>query len=242
MAERTGGRERPNFGRGEDELARPLPETTVAEVDAQYCVCHHTEGAHKAARPGAKRPCAFCRCADFQLPSMFREEDAPLTPAAQRALQILQQNGAFKGLPELGLHVLARHARRRLFLAAQVLMTQGDKSQSLHIIVKGSVAVERHAIGSAPLLLAHLGPGEVVGEMGVLDGSPRSATVVTETDVETLELTAEMMKQTFQEFPEALMAILKLVTERMRNTDALVERTVEIALTQMEGNDSQRSA
>ncbi len=210
-----------------------LRARTVAESEAVYCVCHHTEGAHKA---GTVRPCAFCRCKDFQVPSLFADlDDAPkLPPAGQRALTILAQTDAFKGVPNSGLRVLAKQATRRLFLPGRDIMVQGDASQSLHIIVKGTVRVERRTVGGQPQILAELGEGEVVGEMGVLDGSPRSATVTTTSDVETLELTAPVMKETFQQFPQALMAVLKMVTERMRNTDALVETTLQIALEQLD--------
>ena len=103
-------------------------------------------------------------------------------------------------------------------------MRQGDVSQSLHIILQGSVRVERaHPQIIRPVVLAQLGPGDVVGEMGVLDREPRSATVTALTAVETLELDAPTLAQVILDHPEAAAALLRTLSRRLRNTSELME-------------------
>src|SRR5262245_28699678 len=93
-------------------------------------------------------------------------------------LSVLAQVDAFKDLPPEGLAMLVALGQPRSFPAGSVLMRQGDPSESLYVVVSGRVKVEREVGGGQPpLQLAELGPGEVVGEMGVLDREPRSATV-----------------------------------------------------------------
>ena len=92
----------------------------------------------------------------------------------------------FKELPEPGLQMLAERGRPKHFAAGEVIMRQGDVSDALHVITRGRVRVERDQPGETPLVLAELGPGDVIGEMGLLDGGPRSATVTASEDTETL--------------------------------------------------------
>ena len=99
----------------------------------------------------------------------------------------------FKELPEPGLQMLAERGRPKHFAAGVVIMRQGDASDALHVITHGRVRVERNQPGDTPLVLAELGPGDVIGEMGLLDNAPRSATVTALEDTETLELHATVM-------------------------------------------------
>lgn len=81
--------------------------------------------------------------------------------------------------------------RKRRFDAGTVLMRQGEIAASMHFILSGRVLVERHEPNLPdPIVLAELGPGQVVGEIGVLTGQPRSATVTAIEATETIELRA----------------------------------------------------
>ncbi len=137
-------------------------------------------------------------------------------------LAALSQVEAFRLLSPEHLARLARLAQRRVFPSGSILMRQGDVSASMHVIVRGRVAVERsHPALSEPLRLAELGPGEVVGEMGVLDDEPRSATVIALEDTETLELSGSALAVTLLQSPEASMALLRMLSRRLRSTDEL---------------------
>ena len=95
------------------------------------------------------------------------------------------------GVPMDVLFSFACRTKMRRFEAGSVLMRQGNVSDCMHVIVSGLVRVEREEpmLGS-PILLAELGPGEIVGEIGVVLGVPRSATVTALEDTETMELRA----------------------------------------------------
>src|SRR5437764_14668138 len=96
--------------------------------------------------------------------------------------------GAFQDLPAETLSGLAEVGQPRTFAPGDVLLRQGDPSESLHVIVRGRVSVEYLTPGQwAPLVVRELGVGEVVGEMGLLDQAPRSATVTAIDETDTLE-------------------------------------------------------
>ena len=140
-------------------------------------------------------------------------------------LHILANVAILQALPVDGLVYLAQQGRWRAFGAGTQLMRQGDVSKSLHIILTGSVRVERtHPQILRPIVLAELGPGDVVGEMGVLDQEPRSATATALTEVRTLELDARTLAQMILDHPEAGEELLRVLSRRLRSTNELLER------------------
>ncbi|OLC11860.1 MAG: hypothetical protein AUH44_01290 [Chloroflexi bacterium 13_1_40CM_68_15] len=77
--------------------------------------------------------------------------------------------------------------KRHRYTAGKVLMRQGDPSETMHVLLTGRVRVEREQSPEGKVLLAELGANEVVGEIGVLDHAPRSATVTAIEATETLD-------------------------------------------------------
>lgn len=138
-------------------------------------------------------------------------------------VEVLERVELFRALPPAGLARLAERGVSRRFAAGDVLMRQGETSQTLHVIVDGRVRVERALAGDRSVTLADLGPGDVVGEMGLLDGAPRSATVTAIEDVETLEIHATVLAVVLIEHPAVSGSLLRILSRRLRSTDELVE-------------------
>ena len=140
-------------------------------------------------------------------------------------LDILSHVAPLQVLPLQGLARLAEQGHRRSFGPGAELMRQGEVSDSLHIILTGHVRVTRsHPQILEPVRLAELGPGDLVGEMGVLDQEPRSATVTAQNSGETLALDAPTLAQTIMDHPEVGAALLRMLSRRLRSTDELLER------------------
>ncbi|GEM_PF-3361671 len=158
-----------------------------------------------------------------------------LSEDARRALEVLAQNGEFRHISHEHLAEFARQGRRQLFAGGAVLMRQGAESDCLHILVKGEVKVERDDGAGHSFVLAELQPGDIVGEMGVLHGDPRTATVTAVSEVETLELSASFLHDIFQREPDVLMAICRVINERLKSVDAVVENTLKMAMAHLGG-------
>ncbi|MED5369987.1 MAG: cyclic nucleotide-binding domain-containing protein [Myxococcota bacterium] len=73
-------------------------------------------------------------------------------------------------------------------LADTVLFDAGDPSECAYLLVRGEVRVERLMESGERILLARLGRGHIVGDMGLLSGKPRSATAISEVDTLALRL------------------------------------------------------
>jgi CRP-like cAMP-binding protein len=142
--------------------------------------------------------------------------------ASRMARTVLARVPQLNSLPPRVLEQLASRGERRTFLPGAVLMRQGDASDCMHVIMNGRVRVEQsHAALIAPIELAVLGRGEVVGEMGVLDGGPRSATVLAIEPAETFELGADVVADVILENPEVGARLLRTMSRRIRDTNEL---------------------
>ena len=119
---------------------------------------------------------------------------------------------------------LIRFGKARDFAEGEALMTQGEPSTSIHFILEGHVRVERQRrTDSERIVLAHLGSGEIVGEMGVMVDLPRSATVIAAKPTSTLELDTASFERAARAFPILHRVLAKLLSERLRRTSERVE-------------------
>ena len=137
----------------------------------------------------------------------------------------LSEVGIFRAIPDGGLAVLDSLGRRRTFSSGAPLMQQGDVSESMHIILQGRVRVEqtRPEIGE-PMKLAELGPGEIVGEIGLLDKMPRTATVTAVEPTTTMELDSAALAMTVLRFPDVSVALLRSCSQRLQSADELADQ------------------
>ena len=183
----------------------------MASARPAACTCGHSFSAHNA---GRGHTCSFCGCEKFEDAIL-----ASVSPQALAAVDLLANHPALKGVPAEQLIALAESGQRRLFLEGKVLMAQDAANQSLHILVKGRVRVDRIANGKNELI-GRLGPGDLIGDMGVLNGTPRLATVTAIDDVETLELGEEVLRGVFQQHSALLLAMMRLVHDRLESKKA----------------------
>jgi CRP-like cAMP-binding protein len=98
--------------------------------------------------------------------------------------------------------------------AGTVLTRQGEAGEEFFVIVDGSAVVE-----VSPRKRRHLGPGDFFGEMSLLDGGPRSATVQAETDVRLLVIIRRHFQALLGEVPELTLKILVTLTRRIRQLE-----------------------
>ena len=126
-------------------------------------------------------------------------------PAAARAInristerQLLQ---IFRsGLTPADIAELVEQAELKTLRAGEVLMREGDEGNDLYIIRRGSMIVERN-FGGKPVFLSYLPAGAYVGEMAVIDGSNRSATVKAAIRSEVIRLPGEAFLDVLERKP-----------------------------------------
>jgi CRP-like cAMP-binding protein len=83
----------------------------------------------------------------------------------------------FEGRDEADLVELARVLRRRTVSAGEALWSQGDLARELVFIVEGGLSASLHVPGEREVEIGRAGPGDIVGEIGLLDGGEHTMTV-----------------------------------------------------------------
>src|SRR5205814_7055111 len=117
---------------------------------------------------------------------------------------------------------LRKHGEAVSFPSGTPLMRQGDEPDALYLIEDGFVRVERSVASlREPLHLADLGPGEIVGEIGIMTGAPRNATVTAMTDVDALMVRRRDALKALTEVPGLPTMLYRLVRQRLEANEGL---------------------
>ncbi|MCC7423977.1 MAG: mechanosensitive ion channel [Planctomycetaceae bacterium] len=127
---------------------------------------------------------------------------------------VLRRVSLFSELPDDALAILAHGARLQRYLPDEVIIQQGSEGSELYVIESGRVAVFAGGVGDAERLLSHLGPGDFFGEMSLLVGEPRRATVRAVTECELLVVNKPAMAAVFERTPELAARVSEIVAQR----------------------------
>lgn len=124
-------------------------------------------------------------------------------------------------------------AESQHFEAGEWILHQGDHAEYAYLIESGQVQVVRGNADDA-VVLAELGPGEMVGEMGIISEKPRSASVRALTPTSMVRISREELLTTLQDDRTSAIALLKTLFERLRQAD--------VRMTQLEPQQSVKTA
>jgi CRP-like cAMP-binding protein/predicted acylesterase/phospholipase RssA len=122
---------------------------------------------------------------------------------------------AFQGFDEPALDFLEQNSELRHCLASGVLFRQGDRGDSLYVVVTGTLQVEVTLPDGRQQSLVRLGPGDCVGEMALVFKKNRSATVHVCSDSELLEIRQSALHQLFAAHPTAHKRFLHFTSRRL---------------------------
>ena len=101
-------------------------------------------------------------------------------------------------------------------------MRQGEPASSMFIILEGAAGITIDSTSGDPREIAVLAARDIVGEMSLMTGAPRSATVTALTRLRTLEVTKEPIEELLRASPELLQRFSQVLAERL---DHLNEHT-----------------
>jgi CRP/FNR family transcriptional regulator, cyclic AMP receptor protein len=109
--------------------------------------------------------------------------------------------------------------------AGRTVCEYGDPGDSLFIVRKGAVEVFFRDDTGGRIVLDTAGPGDFFGELSLLDGGPRSASVVVTEDLEALRLDREHLDEFLKNHPGAAISLLAAMGRRLRQTDERLRHT-----------------
>lgn len=134
-------------------------------------------------------------------------------------LDALSRSRILGGLPRSELEELAAHMRRRTYRRGEVVCHQGDPGDSLHLVCQGRLKIVLFADSGEEAVLAIVGPSDVFGEMALLDGGPRSATVVALEPVETAVINRMDFQALLRRSSVAVDGLMAGLARTIRQTD-----------------------
>jgi CRP-like cAMP-binding protein len=163
------------------------------------------------------------RRATERLPFHDPDETGPAhagapAPARDARIRHLQRVPLFRGFDEAELRRVAELARIVEAPAGTVVTQLGEPGDSFFVIVDGTVAV-RTPVGAG----SQLQPGDFFGEMSLLDGEPRSATIVATTDLRLLIVDRAHFWRLLDETPDLIRRILTILSRRVRRLEQTVQ-------------------
>ena len=110
---------------------------------------------------------------------------------------------------------------RRKFAAGETMFRESDLGESAFIVHEGTVEIVKNH-GGQDVYLATLGPGDTIGEMSMIDDTPRSATAIAKTGVVADEIHHDDFYQALQTDREVALLLLKSLFERLREANATI--------------------
>jgi CRP/FNR family cyclic AMP-dependent transcriptional regulator len=128
----------------------------------------------------------------------------------------------FAGLEKKDLQLLAGACRERNYSAGSKLIKQGDTGVGLYVITVGTVHITKETDpDKAELDLGTVGPGNVLGEMSLLDDLPRSANVTAVSEVTALLLPVWEFRTTLRNHPDIALKLLATLSRRLRKAESI---------------------
>ncbi len=130
------------------------------------------------------------------------------------------------------MHALAARSRAVTFTPGMTLMVEGDFGSTMFAIASGDVAVTVSGRGGGERDVALLGAGDIVGEMSLMTGQRRTATVTAESDVQAIEIGKVALEDVLTRAPElidrfgAVLAGRQMERDRVAASEAAAESIV----------------
>lgn len=137
--------------------------------------------------------------------------------------EALAKTRLFSELSSESLEGLSPLFVERTFEKEEIIFRQGDQGEALLVLVSGQVAVEKEIMDGRRVTLALRGPGAVLGEMALLDGSERSASIYAVERTKGLTLARSSFFRFLSQHTEAFQSLLVILCQRLRESDQKVE-------------------
>jgi CRP-like cAMP-binding protein len=141
----------------------------------------------------------------------------------ESASGLLSEIELFAELNEGELQEVASHAQIKKTPTDTTIFYEGDPADAVFVVVNGRVKVVTTSSDGKEFILTVLGAGQVFGEMGLLEAAPRSASVITITEVELLIIKREDFDRLIQNSPAISRKLMAILSRRLRRANSKME-------------------
>src|SRR5881296_1113182 len=151
-----------------------------------------------------------------------RKAARPVQEEKAEALSILRGEPLFESLSEEQLNHVVQEARLKLFGRGEPVIEEGAEGDSMFVMLRGAANVFVSKNGSR-IRVATLGEGDCFGEMSLLTGEPRSATVRADGDCYVMEIGKPVMAELLRDAPSYLEKLSELLAQRKMETEGILK-------------------
>ena len=128
----------------------------------------------------------------------------------------------FSSLTDEELEAILRLSFRLKYPKKKIVFIENEEGDKLYIILRGSVKVTKISKSGEEIILAILHKGDFFGDMSLLDGKPRSATVISIEDSELMLINRNNFEKVIEKYPTIAFKLLNELTSRLRKADELI--------------------
>jgi HEAT repeat protein len=136
----------------------------------------------------------------------------------------LRKVGLFADLSPADLKHVAEASTEHVFPPGHVIAAQGESGDDMHIVVDGGIEVVVADTSGGSHQVARRMSGEYVGEMAILDQEPRMASLIATGDTRTLSIDRRRFQRILRERPQASLAVMRVLSQRLREAHASESR------------------
>lgn len=147
---------------------------------------------------------------------------APLSPRAK----ILASNPLFAALDRQDIETLSAFASERPMRKDETLFRRGDPGSFMIAVLQGEVRIVIPSAVGKDRIIRVMGPGDVLGEIALLDGAPRTADAIGVTNGRLLVLERRDVLPRLRQTPDLALRVIELLCRRLRATSRQVEELV----------------
>lgn len=141
--------------------------------------------------------------------------------------QSLKQFEMFRNLPHEVIYDLVDKVEHITLKKDEVLFNKGEKGDSLYILQEGYVKLVIKDKDGSEIVINQVGPGNIIGEMALIESRPRSAGVVALIEAKLLKLSEEEFMDVLLSQPLLGLEISRIIARRLRFTTTYIENAIE---------------
>ena len=143
-------------------------------------------------------------------------------------MEILRDLPYFSGLEDNLLDEVSRQSTQQTLPAGSQIIEEGTTSEDMFVIVSGEFEVVKKGPSRDDVVLANLGPGDVVGEIALLDEAPRTASVFAKTEAEVVRIPSDAFEELLGD-SRVVRRMFRTVTSRLRGIEETLRHEERMA-------------
>ena len=137
-------------------------------------------------------------------------------PPTSEIIAFLSSTSLLRGLDEPALRAIAAELEYVYLSGGETLMREGEIGDALYVLLNGRLRIVASRPGKDENVVNEIGPGETVGEMAILTGEPRSATVRTIRDCALVKFSKAAFDDLVEKYPKTMMQPARLIVLRFQ--------------------------